>query len=143
MTLKINCSVCKVDKDKSEFYRRRKTKSSLQTLCKTCKKLQNCSYKRSNSKYLKYNLKHKYNLTVDEYNSLVDKHGSKCAICRKDDGRLCIDHCHSTGKVRGILCNRCNTSLHLIENHNLHSRALKYLEEGYIDLPDIQPLDLD
>lgn len=56
----------------------------------------------------------------------------KCVLCDKElelfagrDGGF-IDHCHTTGKVRGILCNRCNTVVGGLENANLQ-RLLKYI----------------
>lgn len=60
----------------------------------------------------------RYGLTVDQYDALLEKQGGGCAICLKpmpEEGsghlRLCVDHCHDTGEVRGLLCMRCNTAL--------------------------------
>jgi hypothetical protein len=60
----------------------------------------------------------KFGITVEEYNSFVSIQNNSCAICKKhkDDfsGRgnnFHIDHCHSSGKVRGLLCNNCNAGL--------------------------------
>lgn len=48
----------------------------------------------------------KYGLTLDEYHAL----GDSCAICGSTK-RLCVDHDHNTGEVRGLLCNGCNVGL--------------------------------
>ena len=64
----------------------------------------------------KFNLKSKYNLEVEEYNALLDKSQGRCQCCNKTlepdspspNNRPVIDHCHTTGRVRGILCNHCN-----------------------------------
>jgi len=66
-----------------------------------------------------YDLKKNYSLTLAEYDALLQKQGGCCAICEKDETmkikgkviRLSVDHCHETGKVRGLLCTRCNTGL--------------------------------
>lgn len=56
-------------------------------------------------------------LKLCDFDALLAQQNGKCAICRnastgrKKSGRLAIDHCHSTGKVRGLLCHRCNTML--------------------------------
>lgn len=50
----------------------------------------------------------KYGLTHEEYDSLMEQ--KECGICEKE-GPLVIDHCHSTGRVRGLLCNDCNLGL--------------------------------
>lgn len=57
-------------------------------------------------------LKRKYNITLEIFNKILEFQGNKCCICKqplKDGDRfLHIDHCHETGKVRGILCSQCN-----------------------------------
>jgi len=61
------------------------------------------------------NLKYLYGLTIDSYTALLDKQGERCAICRSPDRRLVVDHDHQTGRVRGLLCNRCNNHLGWLE----------------------------
>lgn len=64
-------------------------------------------------------LKRKYNLTVEEYNQMLESQNSVCAICFKSETsthrgkifRLAVDHCHSTKKIRGLLCRDCNQTL--------------------------------
>lgn len=61
-------------------------------------------------------LKRKYGISVDEYNELLRKANNKCEICGSDGsnghhGKLCVDHCHDTGRIRGILCDPCNKKL--------------------------------
>lgn len=58
-----------------------------------------------------------YGLTGAQYDEMVQTQGGRCAICgsstsgRKGSARLLIDHCHQTGKIRGLLCFFCNTML--------------------------------
>lgn len=60
-------------------------------------------------------LKAKYGITVGEYNSMFESQGKACAVCGGTESRgygsMHVDHCHTTGKIRGILCQPCNTSL--------------------------------
>jgi hypothetical protein len=53
-----------------------------------------------------------YGLSDEDYDTLLAKQGGACAICRRRlRGRLCVDHCHLTGLVRGLLCRKCNLGL--------------------------------
>jgi hypothetical protein len=64
-------------------------------------------------------LLNKYGITLEEYNSMLEKQEHKCAICGDHESntrwgktvKLAVDHDHTTGKVRGLLCQRCNTTL--------------------------------
>lgn len=56
----------------------------------------------------------KYGLTDEQYAEMLDQQDGRCAICRTDDYGIKgpqIDHCHDTGQVRGLLCNRCNLGI--------------------------------
>jgi hypothetical protein len=77
-------------------------------------------------------LKRNYGITVDEYDLLVAEHDGVCAICKKprpDDRKLHIDHDHASGKIRGLLCFRCNNALgDLDDDPVLFQRAADYLD---------------
>jgi hypothetical protein len=76
----------------------------------------------------------KYKITMAEYEAMSRKQFGKCAICfalTKDVryGVLCVDHCHKTGKVRGLLCVECNTGLGRFEDKlQILSNAMDYLK---------------
>lgn len=80
-----------------------------------------------------HNLK-RYGITLEQYQKLLDKQQSRCAICLTDDpkgrgDKLHVDHCHTTGSIRGLLCGKCNTGLGLFnDNINILRNAIKYLE---------------
>jgi Recombination endonuclease VII len=74
-------------------------------------------------------LKRLYGISAAEYDALLAKQGGACAICRKrSKARLCVDHCHVTGTIRGLLCHSCNLGLgSLKEDQASLVAALAYL----------------
>jgi len=81
------------------------------------------------------NLRHLYGITHEDYERMLEEQGGGCAICgsttsrRKGRGHLSIDHCHQTGKVRGVLCDPCNNGLGRFgDDPELLRGALEYLE---------------
>jgi hypothetical protein len=85
--------------------------------------------KRNNDPSLRSVELKRYGISVAEYDALLAKQGGVCAICRKrSKRRLCVDHCHLTGTVRGLLCDRCNLGLgYLKEDQASLVAALAYL----------------
>lgn len=71
----------------------------------------------------------KYGLTPEDFEAMWTAQGGRCALCREvPTGRVAVDHCHSTGRVRGILCTRCNVGIgNLRDDPDLLQRALDYL----------------
>jgi hypothetical protein len=87
--------------------------------------------KRINSK--NSDLMRRYNITLEQYNDLLFKQNSTCLICHKHRNELnkdlVVDHCHETGKIRGLLCNMCNTSLGFIkEDFQSAINLAKYIQ---------------
>jgi len=79
----------------------------------------------------KHQLKHDYNMTIEEYDEMNRIQSGKCLICGKKGGkRLHVDHDHDTGKIRGLLCHKCNTGIGMLGDNvqNLLSAA-EYLKE--------------
>lgn len=82
----------------------------------------------------RYFLMRKYSMTPGGYAELLFEQQGLCAICRgapKANGVLYVDHCHDTGKVRGLLCNTCNAGLgQFRDSQDLLARALEYLSKA-------------
>lgn len=86
-----------------------------------------------------YYLKHKYNITLENYHNMLKEQNYCCAICGEQETRtnpttgisqLCVDHDHKTGKVRGLLCNKCNTGIgYFKENIDILNNAINYLNK--------------
>ena len=78
-----------------------------------------------------YHLKQTYGLTLEQYDEMLEQQGEVCAICGEanlDGKRLYVDHNHETGKVRGLLCLKCNNRLGVLENKDWRSLAEEYLQ---------------
>jgi len=84
-------------------------------------------------------VRNKYGLSESQYNHIKDASGGKCILCQCDDKRLVVDHCHTTGMVRGLICSRCNTGLGMFKDDNvLLGRAMQYLSAQHIK-PEYEP----
>lgn len=82
----------------------------------------------------KSRLKRKYGLTLDDYKNILAEQKECCSICKVNQSnfnkKLAVDHCHKTGKVRGLLCQFCNQGLgNFKDNKQLLDLAIKYLEK--------------
>jgi hypothetical protein len=81
----------------------------------------------------KYKLKNYYGLTTEEFSAMIMIQNNKCKICECEMNSPQIDHNHSTGNVRGLLCRNCNTSLGLLkENKNTLYNMISYINNDYI-----------
>ena len=85
-------------------------------------------YQKNKETYRNANYKHKYGITTEQYDKMYSEQKGKCAICEQHEQRLCVDHNHTTGKVRQLLCKLCNTQLNLVEGrYNLIDKMKQYL----------------
>lgn len=74
-----------------------------------------------------------FGITLEQYNEMLRKQDYKCAICdtHKDNEirALAVDHCHTTGKIRGLLCTTCNRALGLLkDNSEILEKAVNYVK---------------
>jgi hypothetical protein len=78
-------------------------------------------------------LQRKYGITVEDWDRLYDEQLGRCAICvvTLAEVKVCVDHDHTTGEVRGLLCNRCNQGLgYFADSPAILCAATKYLEHA-------------
>lgn len=77
------------------------------------------------------NLKSSYGMTVEQYDRMYSMQDGRCVCCAVFCERLHVDHDHQTGKIRGLLCQPCNTALGLVQDDILVLRAMiEYLEKS-------------
>ncbi len=163
--IKKRCSRCKQLKELSEFYPRkvqkpkhdkakpriyRRTAMGRRADCIECCTVQDRIYLSRDDirrKKREDRLAREYGITIAEYESILASQNGVCAICRKgqeDEGcrwngkreHFSVDHCHTTGKVRGILCARCNLGIGMfMEDAEAMKKAVGYLEDFNEKMP--------
>lgn len=126
--MKKQCCTCHREKRFDLFSRRSDKPHLYRSQCKACA----CSKSRRRRGLLgsmELNLKTRFGLTVDQRRKMIEKQNSLCAICGDFLLRPCIDHSHQTGKIRGILCQKCNSGLGMFRDSVVYlSAAIRYLE---------------
>lgn len=121
------CTTCLCEKPLDEFASMGKGKK--RSKCKVCLAAQKREYYKNNpDKAHQRNLKTHYGITKHDFTEMFDRQGGACACCGKV-APLNVDHCHSTGKVRGLLCTNCNFALgHFKDDVDLIKKAIEYLK---------------
>jgi hypothetical protein len=76
-------------------------------------------------------LKKRYGITIQEYEDKFQAQGGKCASCGVEKEKLDVDHCHLTGRVRDLLCRKCNLVIGFIESER-YSGCLNYVERWQV-----------
>lgn len=113
------CTSCKEELKLSNF---RKNGKYLASVCNKC----------AVENYRERHLLKTYGLTPNEYDEMLSSQNNKCKICNnleKPNRRLCVDHCHTTNNIRGLLCDNCNTALGKFQdNVEILKKAIDYLE---------------
>jgi hypothetical protein len=116
------CARCKEEKSVDCFRKNKGVKDGLDGWCKSCTKDRS--------------LERRYNSSLEEYQNLLNLQNYKCAICDTDKpggptNMFVVDHCHKTGKIRGLLCNHCNTGIgKLHDSPVLLRKAAEYIENS-------------
>lgn len=145
------CNGCEEWRSKGEFNKDNKSKDGLSYRCRSCRK----KYRREdevkartsvyNKKYAdkkpdlmkakdrKNSLKRFWNMTVEQFEEMKAAQGETCALCPKTESNphkaLCIDRCHETGKIRGLLCDNHNRAMGLFKDSiEDMEKAINYLK---------------
>lgn len=130
------CNVCKETKELNQFHKNKNNSSGLTSACKHCRnrlRRESPVAKAYTQSYWKNaDLLRKYRITQEQYNTLKLQQDNKCKICNTDssqlDRNLAVDHCHITGRIRGLLCHHCNMALGLLKDSpDLLKIAVTYL----------------
>lgn len=133
------CSICNELKDRSEFHKSGDRKDGLSGYCKPCKLELNKKWRdRNPDKWqdtldarIWYTRKKKYGISKEDFFEMLDNQKNKCGICYKAiDESAAVDHCHTSNKVRGLLCRNCNSGIGLFEdNVDYLSNAISYINK--------------
>ena len=142
------CNGCKVWYPWINFAINKKGLNDRKSICKSCsnksqrllaKKRREENPELVRQKRWEKHLAKQYNLTLEGLQELENLQDGKCAICKREgnpthkDGRLYVDHCHSTGNVRGLLCYSCNTLLGFaFDDQKILKSAIDYLEKSLL-----------
>ena len=130
-----------------EQYRKRYAKNPEQYRAYKRKYIEN-NKEKLKERYKQYRLKYKANnyqhlkmfdITKEQYLEMLEQQKHVCAICGGKDKtrRLAVDHCHTTGVIRGLLCSGCNTSLGQFKDSvELLQKAIQYLKDNNGNKPN-------
>ena len=95
-------------------------------------------YQKNKEQHQNQRLRSIYGITLAIYERMFAAQGGKCAICNNSEVRthsktkqvmrLSVDHCHSSGKIRGLLCHRCNLFVGFLEEGDYYIEATHYIQ---------------
>lgn len=132
------CLKCHTDKQLSEFYKDNSKKDKLTIYCKDCcKALERRNHQKEPWKKIQRNKRYKNVFlestgaypTLEEMDSMIKMQDNKCGICKNTMTKPCVDHNHSTGHIRMLLCHHCNVMLgHGRENVEIFTNAIEYIK---------------
>ena len=123
------CTKCGDVKPLDAFSTHKDRKDGRQSHCRDCQNSAGRKDRVDNpERHRGYELKRKYGILLSDVKDMEAKQGGKCFACDNDE--LVVDHCHSTGNVRGLLCTQCNTAIGMVKDNTETLRLLiEYLEK--------------
>ena len=141
MEKKLCKGVCGKEKPLSDFHKHPHTKDRRQIYCKECVRTKFGTanlvsatkwYVENKGRWRDGELRRQYGITSEDYARLLKEQNDSCAICKRHASqfkkRLSVDHSHTTGEVRGLLCQPCNLALgNLQEDLERIANMVKYL----------------
>ena len=113
------CPICGELKERSEFHKWKSRQDGLGAYCKKCSNSKTKKWQKENPDKLltleqkrAYDRKKNFGISEEQYEQMLVNQNNQCAICKKEIGwESAVDHCHTTDKVRGLLCRNCNLGL--------------------------------
>jgi|DEB0MinimDraft_6_1074348.scaffolds.fasta_scaffold220759_1 hypothetical protein len=110
----LSCSTCESEKPVTEFYKNSSRSRGYDYECKKCSKItKKKAYSPKTNKRNK--IVKRYGISLEDYNFMFERQNGCCAICNTHQSKLnrslAVDHCHDSGKVRGLLCVNCNIGI--------------------------------
>ncbi len=122
------CPTCGITKPGSEFSRCSSKRDGLASRCKACRIELEKIPRMTTDRSFRAGLKRRYGMSPEDLQQLLETQQNRCAICSDELTRPFIDHNHSTGHVRGVVCCRCNSWLAAIEHSAFMAKAAAYLD---------------
>jgi len=111
-----------------EFNKNTSKRTGIQSHCKYCQSDYFKKFRVDPETQRRRRIKSEYGITIDQYEEMYKSSDGRCYICGDFHPQLCIDHCHGTGRVRGLLCSTCNRGLgHFKDNVFTMQSAIDYL----------------
>lgn len=141
------CRYCGETKPLNDFLSEKRHKNGKRNMCKACGRAFSVEKRkgdrawldkyqknsRETERYRRVDLLRRYGLVQKDYDDLLVKQGGVCAICGHPPQAkyLVVDHSHSDGHVRGLLCRYCNLALgHFKDSQEILKKALDYLNDN-------------
>jgi hypothetical protein len=148
------CYKCNTEQPLNQFTKDKYSKDNHSGLCKACTAIKRKAWNTQNpgvtvaaskrwteenpekAKRIRRNswLKHSYGITQDQYDEMLRLQNNQCAICQRPQSdmirKFCVDHNHTTGEVRDLLCPECNSLIGMAkENKDILLKAISYIEK--------------
>lgn len=128
MRIEKRCPMCGHIKKAEEFPRNRSSWDGLAAYCKPCHNLKMKKIaERLYGGHANFLMMKRYGITIDQKQEMIEAQNGLCLICQERPAKH-VDHCHSSGQIRGILCFTCNRGLGKFEDDpELLEMAIEYL----------------
>jgi hypothetical protein len=128
------CTKCGEDKPLDNFHKERRSSDGVTARCKPCTSDYGKAWRQTKGNV--YHRTQRYGITPEEYTEMLEEQLHKCACCRSSNPNrkagFVIDHDHSTGQVRGLLCHNCNIGIgQLGDSLSGLMQAVDYLRRHY------------
>lgn len=141
--MKKKCKSCGKIKPYEDFAEHPRCVGGRNSKCRSCKNVMAADHYQRNKDIIREKRKgrhrktwtmQKYGLPEEKYQEMYAAVDGRCQICNNHHKTLCVDHDHATGKIRGLLCTRCNFGLgNLKDDVSLLNKAIIYLQNASSD----------